>query len=183
MKIGRKLAIKILNASKFTLNIADATLAADQLAADDDLAAITNALDQSMLAALADLVDDATAAFDAFDYARALERIERFFWSFCDDYVELVKGRAYGGVGEAGSGVGRGRVAHRALDAAAVVRADHAVRDRRGVVVVRAGLDPPRAVARRRPAAPRRRRPARVRGDRARCSPRCARRSRSRSAR
>ena len=101
MKIGRKLAIKILNASKFTLNIASATLAAEQLAAADDLGAITNALDQSMLAALADLVDEATTAFDAFDYARALERIERFFWSFCDDYVELVKGRAYGGVGEA----------------------------------------------------------------------------------
>ena len=98
MKIGRKLAVKILNASKFTLNIANATLAADQLASDD-LATIDNALDRSMLAALADLVDDATAAFDTFDYARALERVERFFWRFCDDYVELVKGRAYGGVG------------------------------------------------------------------------------------
>ena len=64
MKIGRKLAIKILNASKFTLNIANANLATDQLAADDDLAAIVNALDQSMLAVLADLVDEATTAFD-----------------------------------------------------------------------------------------------------------------------
>jgi valyl-tRNA synthetase len=99
MKIGRKLAIKILNASKFTLNIAHATLAADHLAANDDVTVVDNALDRSMLAALADLVDDATAAFDSFDYARALERIERFFWRFCDDYVELVKGRAYGGVG------------------------------------------------------------------------------------
>ncbi len=98
MKIGRKLAVKILNASKFTLNIANATLAADQLTRDD-LTTIDNALDRSMLSALADLVDDATAAFDTFDYARALERVERFFWRFCDDYVELVKGRAYGGVG------------------------------------------------------------------------------------
>jgi len=99
MKIGRKLAIKILNASKFTLNIANATLAGEQLAADDDLGAIVNPLDRSMLVVLADLVDDATTAFDVFDYARVLERVERFFWSFCDDYVELVKGRAYGSVG------------------------------------------------------------------------------------
>jgi valyl-tRNA synthetase len=102
MKIGRKLAIKILNASKFTLNIAG-TISETSLqpSAGGDLAAITNALDQSMLAVLADLVTEATTALDAFDYARALERIERFFWSFCDDYVELVKGRAYGGAGDA----------------------------------------------------------------------------------
>jgi valyl-tRNA synthetase len=96
MKIGRKLAIKILNASKFTLNIAS-----EQPSSTDDLALVTNPLDRSMLVTLADLVDDATTAFDAFDYARALERTERFFWSFCDDYVELVKGRAYGGAGAA----------------------------------------------------------------------------------
>jgi valyl-tRNA synthetase len=94
MKIGRKLAIKILNASKFALNIAN-----EQPGSADDLGLVTVPFDRSMLATLADLVADATTAFGAFDYARALERTERFFWSFCDDYVELVKGRAYGGVG------------------------------------------------------------------------------------
>lgn len=95
IKIGRKLAIKILNASRFVLGIAGD--------ADDDLDAAIVPLDRSMLGQLAVLVDDVTAAFDNYDYARALERTERFFWGFCDDYVELVKGRAYGGRGEEGA--------------------------------------------------------------------------------
>ncbi len=92
MKIGRKLAIKILNASRFVL-----TVAGD---AGDDLAHVTEPIDRSLLDMLADVLDEATNAFDGFDYARTLERVERFFWSFCDDYVELVKGRAYGGAGQ-----------------------------------------------------------------------------------
>jgi valyl-tRNA synthetase len=88
LKVGRKLAIKILNVSRFVLSIAGD--------APDDLGAVTHPIDRSMLAVLADLVDEAGIAFDALDYARALERTERFFWQFCDHYVELVKGRAYG---------------------------------------------------------------------------------------
>ncbi|MFN8018061.1 MAG: valine--tRNA ligase [Acidimicrobiales bacterium] len=85
MKIGRRLAIKVLNASKFALGAGDVA----------EGAAVTAPIDLAMLAELAQLVDDATRAFDGFDYARALQRTEEFFWRFCDDYLELVKGRAY----------------------------------------------------------------------------------------
>ncbi len=63
-------------------------------------AAVTNPLDLSMLAALADVVDKATQGFEGWDYTRSLEATETFFWTFCDDYLELVKDRAYGGQGD-----------------------------------------------------------------------------------
>ena len=90
MKIGRRLAIKVLNASKFALSFAGD----GEVPLDPTL--VTEALDKAMLAGLADVVEKATAALTAYDHTRALELTETFFWTFCDDYLELVKDRAYG---------------------------------------------------------------------------------------
>ncbi len=88
MKVGRRLAIKLLNASRFVLS------------RPEPRGPVTVAVDRGLLTVLARVVRDATADFEDYNYARALERTESFFWSFCDDYLELVKGRRYGDQGE-----------------------------------------------------------------------------------
>ncbi len=133
MKIGRRLAIKLLNASKFALTLAypnarNATKTENQTDAANskpasmadapgsagsktagqfmgsqtdvsglqlDPTLVTEALDRSILAELARVIEVATRAFEAYDHTRALETTETFFWTFCDDYIELVKERAY----------------------------------------------------------------------------------------
>ena len=92
MRVGRRLAIKLLNASKFAL------------AAAEPQGTISWPVDRAMIRSLAELVDEATEGFEGYDYTRALQRTETFFWRFCDDYLELVKGRRYGEQGGEAAG-------------------------------------------------------------------------------
>jgi valyl-tRNA synthetase len=100
MRVGRRLAIKVLNASRFALSPPPPSASARQ--AGEGL--IVAAVDRAMIRNLAALVTEATEAFDLYDYARVLQRTETFFWRFCDDYLELVKGRRYGDQGPGGAG-------------------------------------------------------------------------------
>jgi len=86
MKIGRRLAIKLLNAARFALSFE----------MPKGVSEITEEIDLSMLASLSEVVHQATEAFANYDHTKALESAESFFWTFTDDYLELVKDRAYG---------------------------------------------------------------------------------------
>ncbi len=86
MKIGRRLAIKVLNAARFALTFE----------LPQGVTEVIEPVDKAMLAALKNQIAVATKAFEDYDHTKALETTETFFWTFADDYVELVKERAYG---------------------------------------------------------------------------------------
>ncbi|MBM4337754.1 MAG: valine--tRNA ligase [Deltaproteobacteria bacterium] len=99
MKLGRRLATKLANAGRFVLlqlervSASGGTLAASR---------ISHPLDVAFAAKLAALVERATRAYEEFEFAPALQACEETFWDFCDNYLEIVKVRAYAEAPSAG---------------------------------------------------------------------------------
>ena len=98
LRVGRRLAIKILNASRFVLGLAPPEGNRGDHGGGPE--PIGEPLDVAMLERLAGVIGQCTRALDDYDHTGALTAAEEFFWFFCDDYLELVKGRAYGERGE-----------------------------------------------------------------------------------
>jgi valyl-tRNA synthetase len=92
MRVGRRLAIKLLNASKFVLGN------------PEPRGEISEPVDRGLLTMVGRLVRESTSDLEDYNYARVLERSEALFWFFCDNYLELVKSRRYGDQGPAGAG-------------------------------------------------------------------------------
>ena len=99
MRVGRRLAIKLLNASKFVLSPtgkAQGDREPVESLRPPPQGAITVSADRGLLTNLARLVRESTDDLENYQYTRVLERTETFFWFFCDNYLELVKARRYG---------------------------------------------------------------------------------------
>lgn len=107
-KIGHKLITKLFNASKFASmhfelveqyelpNISHKNTSG-QKEVSEFFANITQTADLWLISKLKNTIAKATAQFEKFEYAKAREAIEDFFWNdLCDNYLEIVKVRSYG---------------------------------------------------------------------------------------
>jgi len=97
LKIGRKLTTKLWNASNFaSINLNKIEGTPTTAAQDFKSGKISEPLDLWILSRLNQCITKATKQFEQFEYCDARVAIEDFFWNdFCDNYLELVKARAY----------------------------------------------------------------------------------------
>lgn len=92
MAQGKKLINKIFNASKFVFTIVENS---PLKGVKDYETYITEPIDLAWQNKMNLIIKQASDAFATYDYATALEAIEKRFWDFCDNYLEIVKKRAY----------------------------------------------------------------------------------------
>ncbi|MFJ5424091.1 valine--tRNA ligase [Wolbachia endosymbiont of Drosophila barbarae] len=89
-KIGKRLVTKLWNASKFVSMFMEKHQTVS-------INSISETMDKWILSKLYKVIGKATNNLLQFEYCEALGAVEEFFWKdFCDNYLELVKKRAYG---------------------------------------------------------------------------------------
>jgi len=109
-KIGQKLITKLFNSAKFCsqhfavleeyFNVSTTQSSSQNSIeiSDEKLAQlITETSDIWILSRLKKVIENYQKQFEIFEYARAREVVEEFFWKdFCDNYLEICKVRSYG---------------------------------------------------------------------------------------
>jgi len=95
LKIGNKLVNKLWNASKFVQTVVKSEVL--KVDSNSSLLTVNSPLDRWIITRLTKAIQKATAEFDEYEYCAAREAIEDFFRKdFCDNYLEMIKVRAYG---------------------------------------------------------------------------------------
>ena len=92
---GKKLVNKLLNATKFaTMHFERQNLQEKSLA--ECVKLIDKTADKWIVSRLVEVIKQYQKAFNEFEYSVAKNAVERLFWDeYCDNYLEIVKGRAY----------------------------------------------------------------------------------------
>jgi len=89
IKYAKGFLIKLWNAAKFV-----ETATKDY---EKEKPASLATIDRWMVSRMNEVIKNATASFEKFEYHHALNALQQFFWhDFCDNYLEYVKHRIYG---------------------------------------------------------------------------------------
>ena len=99
-KTGQRLVTKIFNAARFVFLQTEQVSVSHLL--KGDLKGITEAIDGAWMMFMGETYKKVSEFLENFKYDSALRLVEKTFWSFCDNYIELVKARTYQLKGEPG---------------------------------------------------------------------------------
>ena len=96
IKIGQKLITKLYNSGKF-VEMCLLSLRGNEKVENGKLKIENCLIDKFILSKLHTVIKNYENALNNYDYSKALETIENFFWNdFCDNYLEIAKIRCYG---------------------------------------------------------------------------------------
>ena len=130
---GKKTVTKLWNASKFVIMNLEGYGGFNGKFEDLEV------MDRWILHRFNEVVQNATNSFEKHDYSKAKFEVEQFFWNdFCDQYLEIVKGRLYGDDAFAKAS-GQYALSHIIEGCVANVCSDHAVYHRRNLLAAALG--------------------------------------------